>query len=206
MVNEAWSKVFPCIDTFNSRREEGGGIRAKYANFFSPSCPKILWGFLLLHMALEPIKIEKAKKTAVFEMLRAVSYLELLTWNRWNPSFWNLEFDCKKERYRNFICGLKSNENVSLRLELLASELWIHPYIVHQTRFRMLLSCQLSIQSALFLRQPKMYQVFCWWCWGKTSKIFFIHENKDFLRFWGKMKQSLMMFSIKYFVWICQIP
>ena len=37
MVNEAWSKVFPCIDTFNRR----GGIRAKYANFLFPILSKI---------------------------------------------------------------------------------------------------------------------------------------------------------------------
>ena len=78
-------------------------------------------------------------------------------------------------------------KNISFRLELLTFELWIHPYIVHQGRFRMLLSCQLSIQSALLLRQPKMYQVFCWWCWGKTTKIFFIHEKQGFSRILRKI-------------------
>ena len=78
-------------------------------------------------------------------------------------------------------------KNISFRLELLTFELCIHPYIVHQGRFRMLLSCQLSIQSALLLRQPKMYQVFCWWCWGKTTKIFFIHEKQGFSRILRKI-------------------
>ena len=154
--------------------------------FFSPSCPKFLWGFLLLHMALEPIKIEKAKKTALFEILRADSKFRALVLKSLSP--WNILHVCPKRIIIQElqVTSLKM-KIISFRLELLTFELWIHPYIVHQGRFRMLLSCQLSIQSALLLRQPKMYQVFCWWCWGKTTKIFFIHEKQGFSRILRKI-------------------